>query len=62
MEYLSFKLRCPVCNAEFSAELPSGVEAVDFDTDFRPVFAGRGAGSMRGRSGRGRPGGRVSGP
>lgn len=39
-EFVTCSLRCPVCNAEFSADEVHGARSVGCDTDFRPLFIG----------------------
>lgn len=39
-EFVSVKLRCPVCGIEFSADEVHGASPVARETDFRPLFEG----------------------
>lgn len=40
IEFVTCRLRCPVCSTEFSADEVHGARSVGCDTDFRPVFEG----------------------
>jgi uncharacterized protein (DUF2225 family) len=39
-EYTTLGLRCPVCNTEFTLEMPLVVPPLGRDTDLRPLFEG----------------------
>ena len=40
LEFLTLTVRCPVCNTEFTSEIPNPGAPVGRETDLRPLFAG----------------------
>jgi uncharacterized protein (DUF2225 family) len=40
IEFVTLTLRCPVCNAQFTSEIPNGGAPEGRDSDLRPRFAG----------------------
>jgi uncharacterized protein (DUF2225 family) len=39
IDYTTLALRCPVCNTEFTSEIPNVAEATGRDTDLRPRYS-----------------------